>query len=193
MANGTLAASQFEMLSQSGTGITTIVPPATNTNRTLTLPDNTGTVITTASTFAGTGPAFSAYQSSTQSVATATFTKIQLQAEEFDTASCFDSTTNYRFTPNVAGYYQVSGCVGYALSAKIVLTSVYKNGTIFKRGVQSGAAADSGWFSTVSVLVYLNGSTDYVELYGYQDRGVSNNTSNAAELTYFQAFLARSA
>ena len=46
MANGTLAASQLEMLSQSGTGITTIVPPATNTNRTLTLPDSTGTLST---------------------------------------------------------------------------------------------------------------------------------------------------
>jgi hypothetical protein len=41
-----LAASQIEMLSQSGTGIMTIVPPATNTNRTLTLPDSTGTVAT---------------------------------------------------------------------------------------------------------------------------------------------------
>ena len=46
MANGTLAASQLEMLSQSGTGIMTIVPPATNTNQTLTLPDSTGTVAT---------------------------------------------------------------------------------------------------------------------------------------------------
>lgn len=46
MANGTLAASQLEMLSQSGTGIATIVPPATNTNQTLTLPDSTGTVAT---------------------------------------------------------------------------------------------------------------------------------------------------
>lgn len=46
MANGTLAASQIEMLSQSGTGITTIVPPATNTDRTLTLPDASGTVNT---------------------------------------------------------------------------------------------------------------------------------------------------
>jgi hypothetical protein len=44
MANGTIAASQLEMLTQSGTGIITIVPPATNTNRTLTLPNATGTV-----------------------------------------------------------------------------------------------------------------------------------------------------
>ena len=45
MANGTLAASQLEMLSQSGTGIITIVPPATNTNRTLTLPDTTAPIL----------------------------------------------------------------------------------------------------------------------------------------------------
>jgi NaMN:DMB phosphoribosyltransferase len=53
MANGTIAASQLEMLSLSGTGIITITPPATNTNRTLTLPDATGTVLagtTSAST-----------------------------------------------------------------------------------------------------------------------------------------------
>jgi hypothetical protein len=65
MANGTLAASQIEMLSQSGTGIMTIVPPATNTNQTLTLPDSTGTVATAESTLAqfnasGSAPVFAA-------------------------------------------------------------------------------------------------------------------------------------
>ena len=49
MSNGILGVSQLEMLSQSGTGTITVIPPATNTNRTLTLPDETGTVITTAS------------------------------------------------------------------------------------------------------------------------------------------------
>jgi len=47
MANGTLAVSQLSMLSQSGTGTTTINPPATNTDRTLTLPDASGTMMTT--------------------------------------------------------------------------------------------------------------------------------------------------
>ena len=50
MANGTIAASQLEMLTQSGTGIITIVPPATNTNQTLTLPDSTTTVVGTDAT-----------------------------------------------------------------------------------------------------------------------------------------------
>jgi hypothetical protein len=63
MANGTLAASRIEMLSQDGTGIVTVNPPDTNTNRTLTLPDSTGTVATAESTLAqfnasGSAPVF---------------------------------------------------------------------------------------------------------------------------------------
>jgi hypothetical protein len=65
MANGTLAASQLEMLTLSGTGVITIVPPNTNTNRTLTLPDSTGTVATAQSTLtqfsaSGSAPVFAA-------------------------------------------------------------------------------------------------------------------------------------
>ena len=40
----------------------------------------------------------------------ATNTKIVFNAKEFDTANAFDSTTNYRFTPQVAGYYQFNSC-----------------------------------------------------------------------------------
>ena len=41
MANGTIGVSQIDVLTTSGTGTLSIVPPATNTNRTLTLPDGT--------------------------------------------------------------------------------------------------------------------------------------------------------
>jgi hypothetical protein len=50
MANGTLAASQIEMESLSGTGVTTITPPATNTNRAITLPDAAGEVVLNSAT-----------------------------------------------------------------------------------------------------------------------------------------------
>tara|TARA_R110000803_G_scaffold200703_1_gene265213 strand:+ start:1097 stop:1720 length:624 start_codon:yes stop_codon:yes gene_type:complete len=52
MANGTIAVSQLDILTQSGTGVITVVPPATNTDRTLTLPDEAGTVLTSASSLA---------------------------------------------------------------------------------------------------------------------------------------------
>lgn len=59
MANGTIAASQIEMLSQSGAGIITITPPATNTNRALALPDASGTVQVSGNPISGTTASFS--------------------------------------------------------------------------------------------------------------------------------------
>jgi hypothetical protein len=115
------------------------------------------------------GPAFSAYAQGNQSVANNTWTKVTLAYEEFDTANCFDSTTNYRFTPNVAGYYQINGMIGgnaTGTNPTMVMAAIYKNGAVYKRYTTTGNPIDyqSG---TISSIVYFNGSTDYVELYGY--------------------------
>lgn len=68
------------------------------------------TVKTPVSAFMGYGPAFSAYRGGpNQALTTGTYTKVQLNIEEFDTNNNFDSSTNYRFTPTVAGYYQFQG------------------------------------------------------------------------------------
>jgi hypothetical protein len=137
----------------------------------------------------GNMPAFSAYQSSAQSLTANTITKLQYQTEEFDTANCFDSTTNYRFTPTVAGYYQVNGAYVASTNRTYNVLYVYKNGSNYKMG-QAGNNT-SGLGTSVSVLVYLNGSTDYVELYGFT--GVTQNTSANANETWFQAVLVRGA
>jgi hypothetical protein len=153
------------------------------------LPDATITQAELATGVGGTGPAFSAYQSTLQSVATATFTKIQCQTEEFDTNSNYDNATNYRFTPTVGGYYQVSCSVGFA-SAATLIPLIYKNGTEYKRGPQlSGTANQNG----CSILVSLNGSTDYIEFYAFQSSGGALNTSAVATTTYFQASMVRGA
>ena len=82
-------------LSTPSSGSISLSPANTASNLTITVPAVTGTMNIQ-------GPAFSAYQSSAQTLSSNTVTKIQFQTEEFDTANCFDSTTNYRFTPNVA-------------------------------------------------------------------------------------------
>lgn len=170
----------------SGTGTFTLASPNSSTDRTLTLPDNTGTIITTASTFAGTGPAFSVYASSATNTATATFTKLVFATEEFDTNNNFASN---RFTPTVGGYYQINGATVAGLNTVIV--SVFKNGVEYKRGMQTLGNTMS--IVTVSTLVYLNGSTDYVELYWYQASGVTQNSGVGSSLSYFNGFLARAA
>jgi hypothetical protein len=145
--------------------------------------------MTTANTLAtlGNGPAFSAYQSSAQALTGSTFTKVQLQTEEFDTNNCFDSTTNYRFTPTVSGYYQITGAAA-GNSTTNALVSIYKNGSEFKRGNYITASVAS---TNVTAVVYFNGSTDYVELYAFF--GSSQNLVNLSTHTYFQAALVRGA
>jgi hypothetical protein len=182
----------------SGTGIFTIASPNSNTNRTLTLPDNTGTIITTGSTFAGTGPAFSAYASANQSLSNSTLTKIQFNTEEFDTANCYDNATNYRFTPNVAGYYQITmasaiGSTATGVANTQLVCAIYKNGSSFKFGGSTLLNNTYDMIAAVSALIYLNGSTDYVEGYFRQISGGSINTAAGQAVCYFQGALVRSA
>ena len=186
------------VLNGNTSGSVTISSPAVSGTTTLTLPTTSGTVLTTANTFgAGTGPAFYAYSNSSQSIANTTFTKIQYNVESFDTNSNYDSTTNYRFTPTVAGYYQINARIQFgaaATAAAEAFISIYKNAGEYAR-LPSGPVPVSGVPSPGgSVLVYLNGTTDYVEAYVYQNRGGSYSTDvSVASLSFFQAFLARSA
>ena len=181
------------------TGTDTLVGKATTdtlTNKTLTSPTITGATITVAATAA---PAFSAFLSATQYPTSNVYTKVACNTEEFDTNSNYDNATNYRFTPTVAGYYQVNARIHQAGN---VITncdiSIYKNGSQFKSGgfitlVSSTNTSDFG--SSLSALIYLNGSTDYIELYGLVTVSVSNARFYAvtAVNTYFQASMVRSA
>jgi len=160
-----------------------LVPTNTASNFTVTVPAGTATV-------AIDGPAFSAYQSSSQSVTTATYTKVQLQTELFDTNSCFDSTTNYRFTPTVAGYYQFNWRVGCNNGSGEVLTAIYKNGSTANFGLDIAAATYGTGGATI---LYTNGSTDYFELYFYQASGSSKNTTALATETWFNGAMVRAA
>jgi len=122
-----------------------------------------------------TGPAFAVYRSSSQNVSTNTWTKVQFNAEDFDTASCFDSTTNYRFTPNVAGYYQFNANIyftGGSLSS-VYYNQIYKNGTASGRYslINLGSSNLADCSAVVSALIYMNGTTDYIEIYGYNNAG----------------------
>jgi hypothetical protein len=148
---------------------------------------------------AGNGPAFSAYRSTNQTVVNNTTTKVQLNAEDFDTANCFDSTTNYRFTPNVEGYYLFTFAT-YGINStnnlELNFAQLYKNGAAVapataRAGSYTYTPANQYVDGTAgaSVLVYMNGSTDYIELYG---RLVGGGTINIAQAS-LQAFLARSA
>jgi hypothetical protein len=136
------------------------------------------------------GPAFAAYQSVAQSFPNASTTKVTLNAEEFDTANAFDAVTNSRFQPTVPGYYQFSAGVAVATTPTTVIAMLFKNGTEWRRGVQNNGNTSG---SHVSGLLFLNGTTDYVELWGYQSAGAAQNLAVGANECYLSGFLARAA
>jgi hypothetical protein len=150
---------------------------------------------------AGNGPAFSASKVTAQNISTGTQTKVAFDSEEFDTASCFN-TSNNRFTPNVAGYYQLHANVrlnlGTVSGSGEYYISIYKNGSQFKRGFNIGVsspATGANILLGISSLVYANGSTDYFEIYVVQESSTTATISFAdnPQQPYFQGFLARSA
>ena len=176
-------------------GTITLDAPNVAGTTTLTLPTTSGTILTSANTFgAGTGPAFSAYQSSAQSISHNSFTKVQFQTENFDTNSNFDNTTNYRYTPTVAGYYFVDARVSFNSLSQNSFSQILKNG-----GSESNSPTAIPWAgisnsqSTASVLVYMNGSTDYLEVWAYQASGGALSLIVGTNITAFSAFLARAA
>ena len=155
---------------------------------TASFPSATGTVMVS-----GNMPAFYAYSATVNSISANTNTKVALSQTLFDTNSCFNTST-YRFTPTVAGYYSFYSFVSTNAANNSAGISFAKNGT-----VQSYSAANygagSGFNNGISLgqMFYLNGSTDYIELYVFQDTGSAKNTASGISQTYFNGCLVRTA
>lgn len=143
---------------------------------------------TQQATAAHKGPAFSAVKSAAQ-LMNSTPSKVAYATEEFDTNNCYSTATS-RFTPNVPGYYQINAAWGSSGSNSGNSIAVRKNGVEYKVGNYTTTAQVAAVI-TVSALVYLNGSTDYVEIYGSNVNNMNSTVDPATN--YFQGFLARAA
>jgi hypothetical protein len=158
------------------------------------LPDASVTQSDLASGVVGNGPAFSVSLSANQtSQGSGGWLRLQFNTKSgsglFDTANCFD-TTNYRFTPNVAGYYFINGVLNYVgATVNESILSIYKNGSQFYRGPDWASTYGTG----VTALMYMNGSTDYIELYHYFNAGSNKDVNGSFYVTNFQGYMVRSA
>jgi hypothetical protein len=124
----------------------------------------------------GNGPAFRVFLSGDVSITGGTNTKIAFNSESFDTNNNFDTSTN-RFTPTVAGYYQINLFVG--------LTGATNTQAIIRK---NGSSTVVGWYlvntssygGMASDVIYMNGTTDYIEGFMY----VSGNSTVAGGSTF---------
>jgi len=131
-------------------------------------------------------PAFSAYSTVGTSVADSTFIKLTSNTTRFDTNTNYASS---RFTPTVAGYYQINAVIAIASSATgYTQFNFYKNGSSYFGGPATSNVT-FGPNAAGSTLISLNGSTDYVEIYAFQNTGLTVTLT----IKDFNGFLARSA
>ena len=179
----------------SGTGTVTLTVPSTSTDRTVTLPDETGTVITTESNTAPKIPIVqlsidSGYQSSSSSFTSKLITWDESNARHYDPDNIFDSTNN-RIVPTIAGYYWASLMTSHATTDRTA-PSITGNGTSnfaivpqqWDDGVVANYRAD-----TMTGIFYCNGTpSDYIEFYSRCD-----NTNRSVINTYAQCYLLRGA
>ena len=140
----------------------------------------------------GNAPAFQATLSSDQQFSNTTVTKVTFNTETFDTDSAYDNSSNYRFTPQTAGKYLVYAFLKHNPTSGNNLDSattyIYKNGSVeanfdFIEGDQVNVMTVGG-----SKVVDMNGSSDYVECYVYQNTTGTPQIESSYQ-SWFGAFL----
>ena len=139
-------------------------------------------------------PAFEAYLSSDQSISDATNAKVQFDTEVLDTDNCYDNSTNNRFTPTVAGKYFIYTNIRCSSSSssqlRNIFNHIYKNGSSYK-ATKFDPKDDQ--FNQINIpnsaIIDMNGSSDYIEIFGYVD--VTSGTpgfDTGTKATFFGAY-----
>ncbi len=155
---------------------------------TITIPS--GATITNSGTATGFGesntPSFYAYSSSSQVINSDSYTLASCETELWDTDSAYD-TSNSRFTPQVAGKYFITGMIRFNSGTDFNdnILRIYKNGTNVVQHQQSNFHYEC---NTVSAIIDLNGSSDYVEIFGYHNSGGNVSNDSGTELNFFQGY-----
>ena len=102
------------------------------------------------------------------SISNNTDTLIAYDTEFFDIGGYYDHSTNYRYTPLVAGKYFILARVYFTYSSAAtenLVLSIRKNNSVYARNHRYSADELYGSVE-VTTLVDMNGSTDYLDVYG---------------------------
>jgi len=131
------------------------------------------------------------YLNTTQTIPNTTTTKVEFDAEHYDTQNEFDPTTNHRFTATKAGKYLVTANLEYVnvtVDTRYHI-EIHKNGSnVCSRIIQASVGQNLG--VTLSAVIDL-GANDYIEIYTYQTSGgnkdiLAHSAATTASITKIQ-------
>lgn len=168
----------------------------------LTIPSGSSIVIESGATITnngtatgfGTTSAVQVTMSANQSFSKDVWAKINFDTENFDINNEFD-TSNNRFTADEAGYYLVAMTVvkdNTETQFNNIYSAIYKNGSAY---FSTKVYGDYPYYTIesslipVTTIVYLNGSSDYIEgyfMWGANGTLAISNTADVNGHTYTQ-------
>ena len=128
-------------------------------------------------------------RATTQSITTGTDTKVEFTTENSDVDGIWDSATNFRATPNIAGIYACYSKVRILDNTDGVIfqVAVRKNGSAVSRGpVVAATGATSATDADVFDFVSMNGTSDYLEIW-IKYEGVAGPVNTDADLANVMA------
>lgn len=126
-------------------------------------------------------PSASYYSTGTTVLATLAFTKVLFAGSNFDHGSYMSSS---RYTPLIAGTYHVSWAIRITDPQLLTLytSALYKNGNNYKQGSSGQITVTASGYAIVgSALVNMNGTTDYIEIYGYNNHATLTATVQSSQ------------
>jgi len=138
---------------------------------------------------------FSVYRSASVTKTTAT-QKVPFNTELFDTNNNFDSTTNFRYTVPVSGFYQINAQVTIGSAGMGATewgeTQLYKNGASLVVSTRENGSGDANKIPrpAISTILQLSAS-DTLEVYSVSG-GVYRDIVGGSGQTYFSGFLVSS-
>jgi len=136
-------------------------------------------------------PAFQATMSGNQNIANGTATKVQFDTEDFDTDGKYDHSSNYRFTPTVAGKYHVTVRLTYedaSVEDKSQDAFIYKNGSqVMAHRTRTSGSTGRDKSTEVNAIVTLD-TDDYIEAYTNHNIGSTKAILTGTGSSVFTAF-----
>jgi len=163
--------------------------------KTANLANGSVTQVKLATNVASNGPAFRAHHhlAVAQTLVANTSTVVQT-IEELDTNNNYASN---RFTPTVAGYYQINCTARVSSAATAAWTFVFKNGLnvgpLVIHGTYTGVAYNSP-ICICSGIVFMNGTTDFLEWGVFSSGGGAlDNTVTSGNPWHWDGCLVRAA
>ena len=146
----------------------------------------------TATGFGGTNtPAFFAYLGASQNCANNTEVEVVMNAETYDSASAFDTSTGRFTVPSGEGGKYYVTAVGRAAgwNANRIYTSIKINGAGANAIIGEQSAQDSTYVSATASGIMTLSAGDYISMFFYHNNGSTQGVYGTATSAGFNTYI----